>query len=207
MQIQRVTSSQYENFNNKNSINPNFTSIKSVKCEGLYKKYPEFANGLVQAFKNNPIAMDFCKKYNVDIVFYAIKQANDSVQSSVNIFFENLAKSKLRKFFENVLGKSDDKVVIYAWGNKYSCPKSLEESTKSLITAILPEQKLGSKYSGGLLDSHIKLADEKIQSELAEKSKKVSAKRLQKNAESVAKNKLDSDTSALQKSIDDLINS
>lgn len=207
MQIQRVTSSQYENFNNKNSIKPNFTSIKSVKCEGLYKKYPEFATELVQAFKKNPVAMDFCKKYNVDIVFYAIKQANDSVQSSVNIFFENLAKSKVRKFFENVLGKSDDKVVIYAWGNKYSCPESLEESTKSLITAISPEQKLGSKYSGGLLDSHIKSADERIQSELAEKSKKVLAKQAEKDAESVAKNKLDSDTSALQKSIDDLMNS
>ena len=171
MHIQSITSSQYEYYNN-NKFKPNFTSIKSVKCEGLYKKYPEFATELVQSFKKNPIAMDFCKKYNVDIVFYAIKQANDSVQSSVNIFFENLAKSKVRKFFENVLGKSDDKVVIYAWGNKYSCPESLEESTKSLITAISPEQKLGSKYSGGLLDSHIKSADERIQSELAEKSKK-----------------------------------
>ena len=53
MQIQRVTSSQYENFNNKNSINPNFTSIKSVKCEGLYKKYPEFAYKLTYIDDNH----------------------------------------------------------------------------------------------------------------------------------------------------------
>lgn len=61
MQIQRVTSSQYENFNNKNSINPNFTSIKSVKCEGLYKKYPEFATELVQAFKKIQLQWIFVK--------------------------------------------------------------------------------------------------------------------------------------------------
>ena len=71
MQVQNVGLSQ-NNYSQKH--NPNFTAIKSVKCDGLYKKYPELANELVTAFKKNPTAMEFCKKYDVDVVFYAVKQ-------------------------------------------------------------------------------------------------------------------------------------
>ena len=60
MQIQNVSLSQ-NNYSQKH--NPNFTAIRSIKCEGLYKKYPEYANHLVEAFKKNPIAIEFCKKY------------------------------------------------------------------------------------------------------------------------------------------------
>ena len=40
MQVQNVGLSQ-NNYSQKH--NPNFTAIKSVKCDGLYKKYPELA--------------------------------------------------------------------------------------------------------------------------------------------------------------------
>lgn len=70
MQIQNVTLAQ-NNYSQRH--NPNFTSIKSVKCEGLYKKTPELATDVVEAFKANPKAMEFCRKYDVDIVFYAFK--------------------------------------------------------------------------------------------------------------------------------------
>lgn len=43
---------QVQNVNNYSQMNnPNFTSIKGVRCEGLYKKYPEFADALVTAFQ------------------------------------------------------------------------------------------------------------------------------------------------------------
>lgn len=170
MQVNSVNFSQN---NCSNKRNPNFTSIKSVKCEGLYKKYPELANSLVEAFKENPKAMEFCKKYDVDVVFYAVKRLQDSVKSSVHIFYDNIAKSKTRKFFDKLTGKSDDIVVVHAWGNQYSLPVSMEKSTKELVDAISPERKVGKSYIGGLLDSHLESADEKMQKVLNEKRQKV----------------------------------
>ena len=77
MQVQNITLTQ-NNYSSQRH-NPNFTAIKSVKCDGLYKKYPELANELIEALKQNPKAMEFCKKYDVDIIFYAIKQYQNSV--------------------------------------------------------------------------------------------------------------------------------
>ena len=185
--------------------NPSFTSIKSIKCEGLYKKYPGLANELVTSFQKNPKAMEFCKKYDVDIVFHAIKQMQDSVESSINIFFDNLSKSKARKFFDKLTGNSDDKIVIHAWGNKYSLSQSIEESTKDLKNKILPEKKVGDSFVGGLLDSHIEMAEEKIQNVLNRKSKNVLEKEMQSTMSKSAKEQLDTDASKLQSSINKLI--
>ena len=53
---------QVQNVNNYSQMNnPNFTSIKSVRCEGLYKKYPEFADALVTAFKKIQKLWSFAK--------------------------------------------------------------------------------------------------------------------------------------------------
>lgn len=174
MQIQNVTLSQ-NNYSQKH--NPNFTAIRSVKCEGLYKKYPELANNLVSAFKENPTAMAFCKKYDVDIVFAAIKQMQDTVESSIHIVFDNISKSKVRRFFEGVLGKNDDKVVLHAWGNEYSLPCSIEKSTQNLAEHISPEVKTAEGYRGGMLDSHLKNAEERIQTALNKRLEKISKKK------------------------------
>ena len=101
MQINNMTSQPN---NSSNKYNPNFTSNKSIKSEGMYKKYPQFANSLVESFQKNPKAIEFCKKYDEDFVFYAVKQMRDSVQSSVHIFFDNIAKSKTRKLFDKLAG-------------------------------------------------------------------------------------------------------
>ena len=173
MQVQNVGLSQ-NNYSQKH--NPNFTAIKSVKCDGLYKKYPELANELVTAFKKNPTAMEFCKKYDVDVVFYAVKQMQDAVESSIHIFFDNISKSKARKFFDKVLGKNEDKVVIHAWGNEYSLPRSLEKSTANLVVNISPERKVGDRFCGGLLDSHINAVDKEMQRVLKIKAQKTQEK-------------------------------
>lgn len=203
MQINNMTSQPN---NSSNKYNPNFTSIKSIKCEGMYKKYPQFANSLVESFQKNPKAMEFCKKYDVDIVFYAVKQMRDSVQSSVHIFFDNIAKSKTRKLFDKLAGKSDDKIVVYAWGNKYSLPHSIEESTANLIEAMSPERKVANGYRGGFLDSNIKFAEEKIQKALSEKAKIVEQKAAKSAAAKAAKAQYSNDVSKLQNSINELIN-
>lgn len=202
MQIQSVTLAQ-NNYSQKS--NPNFTSIKSVRCEGLYKKYPELANNLVDTLKNNPNAMEFCKKYDVDIVFHAMKQFQEGVESSIHIFFDNVAKSKTRKFFDKLSGNNDDKVVLHAWGNKYSIPESIEASTAELAECISPERKVNGRYLGGMLDAHIKLADDKMQKVLDEKSKKVMEKEAKLADAKDAETKLNNAGSKLQTSIDDLL--
>ena len=172
----------------------------------MYKKYPQFANSLVESFQKNPKAIEFCKKYDVDIVFYAVKQMRDSVQSSVHIFFDNIAKSKTRKLFDKLAGKSDDKIEVYAWGKKYSLPHSIEESTANLIEAMSPERKVANGYRGGFLDSNIKFAEEKIQKALSEKAKIVEQKAAESAAAKAAKAQYRNDVSKLQNSIKELIN-
>lgn len=202
MQIQNVTLAQ-NNYSQK--ANPNFTSIKSVRCEGLYKKYPELANNLVDTLKNNPKAMEFCKKYDVDIVFHAMKQFQDGVESSIHIFFDNVAKSKTRKFFDKLSGNNDDKVVLHAWGNEFSIPRSIEASTAELAECISPERKVADGYRGGMLDSHLLSADNKMQKVLDEKSKKVIEKEAKLAAAKDAETKLNKAGAKLQNSIDDLV--
>ena len=202
MQINNMTSQPN---NSSNKYNPNFTSIKSIKCKGLYKKYPQFANSLVESFQKNPKAIEFCKKYDVDIVFYAVEQRKHSVQSSVHIFFDNIAKSKTRKLFDKLAGKSDDKIELYAWG-KYSLPHAIEESTANLIEAMSPERKVANGYRGGFLDSNIKFAEEKIQKALSGKAKIVEQKAAESAAAKAAKAQYRNDVSKLQNSIKELIN-
>lgn len=199
MQVQNVGLSQ-NNYSQKH--NPNFTAIKSVKCDGLYKKYPELANELVTAFKKNPTAMEFCKKHDVDIVFYAVKQMQDAVESSIHIFFDNISKSKARKFFDKLVGNNDDKIVLHAWANNYSLPSSMEQSTQRLVEYISPERKIGDRYRGGMLDSHIKSADERIQKVINEKRQD---KYVQAQPVKASKSGLEEKQAKLQDSINDLI--
>ena len=71
---------------NQNSTN--FKAIKSIKCEGLYKKFPEEGKKLIQTFKENAKVMEFCRKYDVDIVFNASEKNMNCVQSILSIFYK-----------------------------------------------------------------------------------------------------------------------
>ena len=108
--------------NQNNRSNTSFTGIKSIQYRGLYKKAPELSKDLVEAFKQNPKAMDFCKKYDVDIVFYAVKETVDFIKSSIHIFYENPTNSKFRKFINMLNGKKDS-ISTLGWG-KYELEKS-----------------------------------------------------------------------------------
>ena len=138
-----------------------FTGIKNVKCTGLYKKYPKLGKELVDTFKNNPKVMEFCKKYDVSVVFHAMKDNFDSAKASVCIFYDNIAKSKTKKLL-NFFNGSDDKVIISLWGNNYNLDKSLLEATNNLKHAISPENP-SAKCQTGLLNAHLVVADRKIQ--------------------------------------------
>lgn len=194
MQIQSINS-----YNDKMN-QPNFTAIKSLKMEGLYKKYPELGKQLVDTLQSSPRAMEFCKKYDVDIIFYACKRAMDAVDSSIHIFYDNIAKSRLMKIF----GKSKDEVTISSRANEYDISKSLEKSTQDLQTRILPWS--GENRQGGMLDSHLDGAERDMQEILNKKAKKAAEKQSKQLAKEQAKSKLDKDQQALNESIENLIN-
>ena len=82
--------------------------------------------------------MEFCKKYDVDVIFHAMKNGIDSVETAVCVFYDNIAKSKFKKFLDS-LGNSKDKVVIHGWGNKYNLDESMKEASANLKAAISPE--------------------------------------------------------------------
>ncbi len=124
--------------------------------------------------------MEFCKKYDVSVVFHAMKDNFDSAKASVCIFYDNIAKSKMKKLL-NFFNDSDDKVVISSWGKDYNLNKSLREATNSLKHAISPENP-SAKYQTGLLNAHLEVADRKIQ-EILTHNVEVKQKKLNKISE------------------------
>ncbi len=142
---------------------PNFKAIKSVKCEGLYKEFPRYGKDLVDTFKKNPTAMEFCRKYDVDLVFHACKDMMNSVRSTILLIFENPTKSKFLGF----LGNRKDKIELSGYGNAYNYDASLKASTNTLIDYMLDSTE--GKPVTGLLDSHIKLKEKEINDILLKK--------------------------------------
>ena len=87
MQVQNNFNYQIQNYNvQKRAQTPNFTAIEKIGYSGLYKNAPEEGQKLLEAFKQNPYAMDFCKKYNVKVFFHAMKEGYNLVESSIHIF-------------------------------------------------------------------------------------------------------------------------
>lgn len=188
----------------QNTTAPSFQSIKSVKCEGLYKKYPQLGQQLVDTFKQNPTAMEFCKKYDVDIVFYACKEAMNAVASYLHIFYDNPALSKMQKFFKS-LTNNTDKISMSGFSNEYGIENSIKTSTQALQQNILPCR--ANSNATGALDAHIKLAEESIQKDLAKKAEKIAAKKTAADAKQSQQAIYSENKDALKTSIQDLMDS
>lgn len=199
MQVQNINSTQY-NYSKNNQ--PNFTAIKSIRCEGLYKNQPKLAQGLLDTFKHNEKAMSFCKKYNVDIVFYAKERFAGVVESSIHLFVENISKSKLRTFFDKLLNNKDE-ISISAFANNYTTPKNLEASSEILMEMIGTERKVNGKWKGGILDAHLDTYDRNIENELM---KKADEKKSPVNTELISRNEFKDAKQRLDDSINDLLN-
>lgn len=174
---------------------PNFKAIKSVKCVGLYKEFPRYGKDLVDTFKKNPTAMEFCRKYDVDLVFHACKDMMNSVRSTILLIFENPTKSKFLGF----LGSRKDRIELSGYGHAYNYDASLKASTNTLIDYMLDSTE--GKPVTGLLDSHIKLKEKEINDILLKKDLDSKHKQ-QIEGEDLPKTWLKED---LDKSINDLI--
>ena len=183
------------NYSVQNNYNPKFKSIKSIRGEGLYKKHPEYVNNLVTALKRNDTAMDFCKKYDVNIVFHAAKEGyNNLIKSTIVIFYDNPALSKLKKFW-NSISSNESKVSVFALGSEFR----EGECTENLIKSILP-----AKEGNGLLDSHINYENRQIKDALDKKMARKNKISSQKDKKDMLAKK-EADKENLDKNILDLI--
>ena len=179
-----------------NSGATNFKQIKSLKCTGLYakKEYSQYAENLVKSFKSNPKAIDFCKQYNVDIIFHAWKRAVNTVNSAIHISVDDPSKKKILGLF----GNTKKIIEIQAWGSpSYDIKSALDEGTNELIDRISGKT--------GILDSHMRLTSEEIQEKLAEKADKQFEKELKRQAKLNEKRDYSASAERLNDSINDLI--
>lgn len=195
---------QVNNNNLSMKSNTNFTAIKSINCRGLYNKYPQLANELVDTFKLSPKAMDFCKKYDVDIVFYAVKKEISAVESSIHIFYKNIAKSKFKRFFDSINCR-EDKVSLSQYTDEYNIDESIKASTNYLKECIMPKGTQANNYHNGMLDIHLTSTDNEIQKVLAKKEQLAMKKNIKLESKIKAKDKFNDDNIKLNSSIKDLI--
>ena len=179
---------------------PSFKAIKSVKCEGLYKDFPKYGKELVDSFKSNKTAMDFCRKYDVDLVFHACKDMLNSVKSTILLIFENPTKSKFLGF----LGSRKDKIELSGYGNAYNYDSSLKASTNTLID-YMSDSTTGKPVSG-LLDQHISIKEQEIQKALDKKNEKNNRIKALNDNKNIEKTLKQVEKRKLNESIQDLIN-
>lgn len=184
---------------------PTFGAIKSVKCTGLYEEFPDLGKDLVDTFRANPKAMEFCKKYDVDIVFSAIQTSMSSVKTSVELFYDDITKGKFKKFWQS-LNSNEDKVTVSSFSGTYNydIPASLRVTTLALKERIAAAGLKGSK---GDLDSRLKITDEKLQKAIAGRADILARKQAKKATKDPAQVKLEEDTGKLEDSIKNLIDS
>lgn len=179
-----------------NTSNLNFKAIKSVKCKGLYKKFPQYGKELVDSFKANKKAMNFCKDYDTDIIFHATKDSmDDAIISSIYLSFKNPAKKK----FLGIFGSTKDQILLSTWGKSYNnIEDAIKRSTNYLIGYI--------NGTTGVLDSHITQKIQDIQKVLSKNNNETIAKKANYIKKQNAQAKFEKDTLDLNKTIEDLVN-
>ena len=139
-----------------NETTPNFKAIKAVKYKGLYKKFPEFKEEIMDTFLKNRTAMDFCNKYDVEIIFNAVEDYSlAGIMNYLHIKFINPKKTKLfgliKKVTDNIklqcytsslyyddikigMSKSKEEFKEHILGNTHwqSLSKLIEDKTRTL---------------------------------------------------------------------------
>ena len=130
-----------------------FKAIKSIKCKGLYKKNSQYAQELVEAIKDNNTAMNFCKKYDVDVVL-----GREHTRTYLCMNFINPIKSK----FLGILGSKKDSIIVeYYYDNFIDANNRLKNNIAEVIGKPIPELSMNinskeSKINSGLeLDKSI----------------------------------------------------
>ena len=190
---------------NNTAHRPSFRAIKSIKCTGIYKNEPELAKELIDTFKTNTEAMEFCKKYDVDIIFHAKQDTPaDATESTLIINYVDPTKNKIKRFFDTLNGIKNN-IKLHAWGTGFLENESLKNATEGLKELMYPQ--IEGKPSTGVLKAHIEIADKDITKRIKKKERKIKEKEIKLSKEQQKIETKRKATEELDKSIDELINS
>lgn len=137
---------------NRCDSNINFGRITSIKCKGLFKKSPQSCQAILDVFKRNETARNFCAIHDVDITLTA---ANNEFRREYTI-------SKLIMMYKDLAPEGG---IISKLLHKIRRPKRIEvmdcglgfnKSAECLKNAILPKNE--SIKNSGKLDYSIEEA-------------------------------------------------
>jgi hypothetical protein len=117
--------------------NQNFTAIKSFNCQGLYRDFPKQGKSLVEAFKSNDFALEFCKKHDVDIEFNAYAHRSGGVQNRFTMYYRDVVDGGLKKIISALKGQKRVEIATFACdsGVEQNFNKSAEEMKNLILPA------------------------------------------------------------------------
>ena len=154
-----------------NQNQTNFKAIKSVRCEGLYRKNFDLFRDITQVLKENPVADYFFKKYDVAIVLNADEKATNLVESSLRIIFDNPFKNK----FDSMIDASKNifnQAIVLGHGYSESLEKSIEKSTADLKSYLDGSDPIKTKA----FRTNLKSAEDKLKQDITHS--KIQSRRL-----------------------------
>ena len=149
----RINSIQ-QNFNKDNQTS--FKAIKSIKCKGLYNKSPQYAQEIIETFKNNDTVMKFCKKYDVNVVLGTNSILGRTRENYLRINFINPIKSK----FLGIFGSKKDSIIVgdvYTDNNFIDANKRLKNYIVEVIGKPMPELSMNVNAKESEINSGLKL--------------------------------------------------
>ena len=131
----------------------NFQALKSIRYKGLYKKYPQEAEKLKNALLKNPVAMDFVKMFDVDVIIEAEK-VNKHLSTSVRLDYLNPMKSRL-------FGLFNIKDIVLAQVTHCKEVEDMSSAIKDATDSMIPWMSSRKRANGeefGTLNLNIKKA-------------------------------------------------
>lgn len=182
-----------------NTVNPvanstNFKAIKGIKCYGLYKTNHSHRMNLIKSLHKNKTVMDFCNKYDVNIIFDAYKEASNIICSQISILFKNPTKKGLFSLFNG----QKDRITTLGISNAFEQETALKESTSKLIDRISEEE--------GTLSYFVKEKDNSIQKYIENKNAKKIKKSQEKHRKEIIKQKEQKENIEFKNAVNDIIN-
>ena len=154
-----------------NQSQTNFKAIKSTRCEGLYRKNFKLYKDVMNTLKQNPVANYFFKKHDVAIILNADEKANNLVESSLRIIFDNPFKNK----FDSMIDASKNifnQAIVLGHGYSESVEESIEKSTADLIGYLDGSDAVKSKS----FRNNLKSAEDKLKKDIMHS--KINSRRL-----------------------------
>jgi hypothetical protein len=185
---------------NKCDSNVNFQRIRSINCEGLFKKYPRASREVLDSFKSSAKAMQFCDTHDVDIFLRTCKLEMGAVDSEFIMLYKNLApeSGSIAKLLHKI--KSPKRIRIGTYNNAFDTTESFKNGVTKLKQNLSPYEP-NEKFSG-VLESHIDYVTKEEDALLKKQTEQSVRKENKLNQNALREQSKNME----QKNLDDLIN-